>query len=225
MKTGAKFLTRTIVTSLVFSLILFVSAGKTDYFQGWLFLVTNVVTGMLNYWTIRKDEDLMNERSTIGNDAKSWDKKILGISALVYVLNVVLAGLDSGRFKWSPPFHWSTYAVGVAMTLAGQVIFLAARKQNKYFSSVVRIQRDRGHRVCDTGLYRIVRHPGYLGMIISLCSIPLITGSLWCGITTGLAVILLLIRTYLEDQTLQRELEGYSAYCKKTRNRLIPLIW
>jgi len=223
MKT--KFLIKTLITSVVFSLILFISAGKINYFQGWLFLVTNIVTGLMNFWTIRNDKELMNERSKIGDNAKNWDKKILGISALVYVINVIIAGLDAGRFQWSPNFHWSIYVFGVLLTIAGQIIFLTARKQNKYFSSVVRIQKNREHKVCETGLYRVVRHPGYLGMTISLISIPLITGSVWSTITTLIAIILLFIRTHLEDKTLLSELDGYKEYSEKTRNRLIPLMW
>ncbi len=223
MKT--KFLTKTLLTSVVFSLIFFLSAGKIHYFQGWLFLITNIISGFMNFWTIRNNEELMNERSKIGENAKSWDKKILGISAIIYLLNVILAGLDSGRFQWSPNFNWSFYATGIILSIVGQIIFLTARSQNNYFSSIVRIQTDREHEVCDTGLYKIVRHPGYLGMTISLFSVPFITGSLWSFVTTTIAVILLFIRTHLEDQTLMNELKGYKEYAVKTKNKLIPRIW
>lgn len=219
------FLLKTSMTSIIFSLILFISAGKIEYFQGWLFLVTNIITGLMNFWSIRNDEALMNERSKMGDNVKSWDKKILGISALVYVLNVIVAGLDSGRFQWSPDFHWSLYTFGILLTLAGQILFLTARKQNRFFSSVVRIQKDRGHKVCDTGLYKIVRHPGYLGMTVSLISIPLITGSVWSSITTIIAVVLLFVRTSLEDKTLLSELDGYREYSEKTRDRIVPNVW
>lgn len=221
----AQFLIKTLITSLVFSLILFVSAGKVNYVQGWLFLALNMITGLMNFWTIRDDEALMAERSKVGDNAKAWDKKILGLSALVYVLNVVVAGLDSGRFQWSPSMPWTVYALGVLLNLGGQVIFLTARRQNKFFSSVVRIQTDREHQVCDTGLYKVVRHPGYLGMMISLLSIPLITGSLWCSVTTLLAVVLLVVRTVMEDNTLQTELQGYKEYAQKTTHRLLPGLW
>jgi protein-S-isoprenylcysteine O-methyltransferase Ste14 len=221
----AKFLIKTLITALIFSLILFLSAGKIDYFQGWIFLTTNIITGLMNFGMIRNDSELMTERSKVGEGSKSWDKIVLGLSALVYIINVVVAGLDSGRFLWSPNFHWSIYILGVVLTLIGQVIFLTARKENKYFSSVVRIQTDRGHTVCNTGIYKIVRHPGYLGMIISLATIPLITGSIWCIIPTLTAIILLLIRTYFEDEALKKELSGYNEYAHKTRQRLIPKIW
>lgn len=219
------FLIKTLVTTLFFSAILFLSAWKIDYLQGFIFLVTNLITALLNFWTIRNDSDLMTERSKVGDGAKSWDKIILGLSGLPYLISVVIAGLDSGRFQWSPDFHWIIYAIGIIVTITGQVIFIIARKDNKYFSSVVRIQTDRGHTVCSTGIYKIVRHPGYLGMIISLVAFPLLTGSVWSIIPIVIAVILLFIRTYLEDEALKNELLGYTDYTKRTRQRLIPKIW
>lgn len=221
----AKFLIKVVITTLVFSAILFLCAGKMNYFQGWIFLATNVIGALMNFWTIRNDSELITERSKVGKGTKSWDKLILGLSSLTYLANIVVAGLDSGRFQWSPNFHWSIYVLGVVLTIIGQVVFLTARKENKYFSSVVRIQTDRGHSVCDTGIYKMVRHPGYLGMIISLAAIPLITGSIWSTIPTVTAIILLFIRTYFEDETLKKELSGYTEYTQKTRQRLIPKIW
>jgi protein-S-isoprenylcysteine O-methyltransferase Ste14 len=89
----------------------------------------------------------------------------------------------------------------------------------------VRIQKERGHVVCDTGLYKLIRHPGYLGMAISLMGLPLLTSSFWSIIPTALAIILMLVRTSLEDKTLQNELDGYIEYTLKTRYRLIPFVW
>ena len=223
MKT--KFLLKTLTTTLVFSAVLFLSAWKIFYLQGFVFLGTNLITGLMNFWTIRNDSELMDERSKVGEGAKAWDKIILGLSGITYLISVVIAGLDSGRFQWSPDFHWSFYVVGVILTIIGQIIFLTARKENKYFSSVVRIQHDRGHIVCNTGIYKIVRHPGYLGMTISLFAMPLITGSVWSIIPIFIAISLLVIRTYFEDETLKKELTGYTDYSQKTRQRLIPRIW
>jgi len=210
---------------LFFSAILFLSAWKIDYLQGFIFLVTNLLTAFMNFWTIRNDSDLMTERSKVGDEAKTWDKIILGLSGITYMISIVIAGLDSGRFQWSPKFHWIIYAIGIILTIIGQLIFLSARKENKYFSSVVRIQTDRGHIVCDTGIYKIVRHPGYLGMTISLVALPLLTGSVWSFIPIVIAEILLFIRTYFEDEALKKELLGYSDYARRTRQRLIPKIW
>ncbi|MGE5354774.1 MAG: methyltransferase family protein [Deltaproteobacteria bacterium] len=220
-----KYFFKTIMTSLIFPVILFISAWKIDYVQGYVFLFANLFTALMNFWTIKNDTELMTERSKLGKDSKSWDKLILGLSAVTYLISVVIAGLDSGRFQWSPDFHCTIYLIGVVLMIIGQMIFLTARKENKYFSSVVRIQTDRGHSVCDTGIYKFVRHPGYFGMTISLSALPLLTGSVWSIIPIIIAIILLFIRTYLEDETLKKELSGYSDYAQKTRQRLIPKIW
>jgi protein-S-isoprenylcysteine O-methyltransferase Ste14 len=220
-----KFLIKALITTLIFSSILFLCAGKINYKQGWIFLITNLITALMNFRAIRNDTELMTERSKIGQGAKSWDKLILTLSALTYLTGIVVAGFDSGRFQWSPDFHWSIYVSGIALSITGQLIFLKARKENKFFSSVVRIQTDRGHNVCDTGVYRIVRHPGYSGMTISLAAVPLITGSLLCIFPILIDIILLVIRTYCEDEALKKELQGYNEYTQKTKQRLIPKIW
>ena len=219
------FLIKGFVTNLVFTAILFISAGRLDYTQGWIFLSANLLSTLMNFFTIYKNSELLNERSKPGEGIKSWDKLLLGLSALVYVIIIVLAGLDSGRFQGALNFNWIVSISGVILLIIGQILFLTARSQNKFFSSVVRIQKDRGHVVCDTGLYKIVRHPGYLGMMISLMGLPLITTSIWSIIPTLFAIILLLIRTSLEDKTLINELDGYAGYTRKTRNKLIPLVW
>ncbi len=220
-----KLLIKGLIINIFFAAILFLSAGRIDYHQGWIFLTVNILTAFMNVFSIRKNSDLLNERSKAGEGIKSWDKLILGLSAGIYLIMIVIAGLDSGRFLWSGRFSWITCISGVTVLLIGQIIFLTARSQNNFFSSVVRIQKERGHIVCDTGLYKIIRHPGYLGMILSLIAIPLITTSFWSIIPTVIAVILLLIRTSLEDKTLKAELEGYDEYSKKTRYKLMPLIW
>jgi protein-S-isoprenylcysteine O-methyltransferase Ste14 len=220
-----RFFLKGIVTNVIFSGILFMCAGRIDYTQGWIFLSVNILSTLLNYWMIHQNPDLISERSKPGEGIKSWDKILLGLSALTYMIIIVLAGLDSGRFHRSTGFNWHLSISGVILTLIGQILFLSARSQNKFFSSVVRIQKDRGHVVCDTGLYKVVRHPGYLGMIISLMGIPLITTSLWSMIPTFFAIILLLVRTSLEDKTLISELDGYLEYTGKTRKKLVPFIW
>ena len=113
----AKYLIKSVITSLIFPVILFLSAWKIDYFQGYVFLLTNLFTALMNFWTIKNDTELMTERSKVGKDSKSWDKLILGLSGVTYLISVVIAGLDSGRFQWSPDFHWSIYLIGIILTI------------------------------------------------------------------------------------------------------------
>jgi len=211
--------------TLVFFLFLFLGAGSFCYWQGWMYIMLSLIMVVLNYTVLRPDADLMGERSKPGEGTKSWDKLILGGSFLFTLFLYLVAGLDSGRFHWSPDFHWSLYVVGGVLTLSGQLLFLVAQKQNKFFSSTVRIQTDREHQVCDTGLYGVVRHPAYLGSIIQMTGFPLLLGSLWSSLPAGLLVILFIVRTALEDKTLTDELNGYSEFTAKTRYRLIPFVW
>ncbi|MBL7967745.1 MAG: isoprenylcysteine carboxylmethyltransferase family protein [Prolixibacteraceae bacterium] len=221
----SSYIIKHVLGTLVFFAVLFVSAGRLDYWQGWVYVAIGLVMVSLNYTVLRIDSQLLSERSKPQDDSKSWDKTILGLSFLLTIAMYVIAGLDSGRFHWSPDFPAGAYATGMVCTIVGQLLFLIAQKQNKFFSSTVRIQTDRGHFVCDSGLYSVVRHPAYLGMIIQSIGFPLLFGSLWTIIPVSLAVILFIIRTALEDATLQKELNGYASYCRKTRYRLVPFVW
>lgn len=220
-----KFLFKGLISSLVFSSILFICAGRLNYFQGWIYLSTNIITAFMSFIAIGDNTALLEERSKIKEGAKSWDKLLLGLSAIVLIITIILSGLDTGRYDWSPHLHWSFYVTGMIFTFSGHSIFLTAQRQNKFFSTVVRIQTEREHTVCDTGIYKVMRHPGYLGMKISLIGLPFLTGSLWSIIPIMIAIILLLIRTHLEDKTLSNELKGYLEYTKKTKYKLIPWIW
>jgi protein-S-isoprenylcysteine O-methyltransferase Ste14 len=211
-------------TFLFFS-VLFISAGRIDYWEGWIYVIIGLFMLSLNYTVLRIDAELMNERSKPGEGAKKWDKLLLGLSFLMLITMFIVAGLDSGRYHWSPDLHWSLYALGIILTIFGQLLFLIAQKQNKFFSSTVRIQTDRGHTVCETGLYKAVRHPAYLGNLLQTLGFPILFGSLWSAIPVCISIVLLMIRTYLEDRTLINELDGYRAYADKTRFRIMPLVW
>ena len=224
MKANQLFI-KSLIGTLFFLIVLFISAGRINYWQGWLYASVSIISVFLNSLLLVNNRELAEERAAVKADTKSWDKKILGLSALVLIITYIIAGLDSGRFHWSPEFHWSINTVGLLLIMCGEVIFLAAQRQNKFFSSVVRIQTDRGHTVCDTGIYSIIRHPAYFGMILTAIGIPLILGSLWGFVPSGIAIVLTLIRTSLEDKTLINELPGYREYSHKIRYRLFPYVW
>ena len=180
---------------------------------------------VVSYTVLRVDTELLNERSKPGEGTKKWDKLILGLSFLILISMFIIAGLDSGRYHWSPDLHWSLYIPGIILTIVGQLLFLIAQKQNIFFSSTLRIQTERGHTVCETGLYKVVRHPAYLGNIIQSLGFPILFGSLWCIIPVSINILLSLIRTYSEDRTLINELNGYREYTYKTRYKIIPYVW
>ncbi|MEI8204152.1 MAG: isoprenylcysteine carboxylmethyltransferase family protein, partial [Bacteroidota bacterium] len=177
MKTS--YILKHFIGTFIFFSVLFISAGRMAYWQGLTYVIIGIVMSALNYTVLRIDSELLRERSKPGEGAKKWDKIILGLSFLLTILMYIIAGLDSGRYHCSPNFHWSLYLGGILLTIGGQLLFLIAQKQNKFFSSTVRIQTERGHTVCETGLYKVVRHPAYLGNIIQLLGFPLLFGSLW----------------------------------------------
>jgi len=219
------YLVKHFVGTFLFFTIIFISAGRINYWQGLIYMVIGLIMSVLSYTVFRIDSELLNERAQAGKGAKQWDKTILGLSFLTTISMYTIAGLDSGRYCWSPEFPLTLTVPGILLTITGQLIFLIAQKQNKFFSSTVRIQTDRGHVVCDTGLYKIVRHPAYLGMIVQSFGFPLLFGSLWSIIPICLSIILILIRTYLEDKMLKNELKGYREYTFKTRYRIVPYVW
>jgi protein-S-isoprenylcysteine O-methyltransferase Ste14 len=219
------YLFKQITGTFIFFILIFISAGRIDYWQGLIYVSIGLIMFSLNMTVLRIDSELLNERSKPGEGVKKWDKTILGLSFLFTISMFIVAGLDSGRYHWSPDFHWSLYLVGIILTIFGQLTFLIAQKQNKFFSSTVRIQTNREHIVCETGLYKIVRHPAYLGSIIQSLGFPLLFGSLWSIIPICLLIFLIIIRTRLEDKTLKNELTGYPEYADKTRYKIIPYVW
>jgi protein-S-isoprenylcysteine O-methyltransferase Ste14 len=224
MKT-IQLISKGLAVSLFFFLVLFISAGRINYWQGWLYVSMNLIMTLMTVLASLGNTELINERLKPGKGIKKWDKFLLGISAAIYLIMIIVSGLDSGRFHWSPKLHWSLYILAIILTLFGHTLFLIAKRQNKFFSTVVRIQTERGHTVCDTGIYKIIRHPGYFGMITSNLVFPLLLGSLWSIIPVILSISILVIRTYLEDKTLINELNGYQEYTHKTTFKLIPKVW
>lgn len=223
MKKG--YIIKQVAGTFIFYLVIFISAGKFDYWQGLVYFSIGILMTVLGYTVLKPDAELFAERGKPGEGAKKWDKTILLLSFLATIVMFTLAGLDSGRFHWSPDFHPGLIITGIVFTAAGQFLFLLAQKQNKFFSSTVRIQSDRNHTVCDTGLYKFVRHPAYMGSIIQALGFPLLFESLWSIIPVALLILLFIVRTSLEDETLLKELSGYSDYSNKTRYRIIPFIW
>jgi protein-S-isoprenylcysteine O-methyltransferase Ste14 len=223
MKTS--YIIKHFVGTFIFFLIIFFSAGKIDYWQGLIYVFIGLIMATLNYTILKPDSELLMERSKPGEGSKKWDKALLGLSLLITITMYITAGLDSGRYHWSPNFPFGLTLIGIFLTISGQLLFLLAQKQNKFFSSTVRIQTERNHTVCDTGLYKIVRHPAYLGSIIQSIGFPLLFGSLWCIIPVAFMIILHITRTYWEDKTLTKELIGYSEYSLKTRYKILPFVW
>lgn len=220
-----QFLTKSYIGTFLYLFILLLSAGRLNYWQGWLYIILTILINTISILLVKDDISLLEERFKPGKGIKSWDIKLFTITFLLLISSFIIAGLDSGRYYWSPKLPGYINCLGIILTIGGNVIFLIAEKQNQYFSSFVRIQSERGHTVCESGLYSIIRHPGYSGIIISYIGLPLLFNSLWMFIPMILSIIILLFRTKLEDETLTKELKGYDLYKEKIRFKLIPGIW
>ncbi|MGD2200841.1 MAG: isoprenylcysteine carboxylmethyltransferase family protein, partial [Candidatus Bathyarchaeota archaeon] len=157
--------------------------------------------------------------------SKSWDEVLMRASNLTVLIAVpAVAGLDVGRYRWSG-LGVGFMVVGVGLCAVSSVLLDWAMVVNPFFEPTVRIQGDRGHRVVSEGPYGVVRHPGYLSGILWALSVPLILGSAWAFAPALFYVVLMVLRTSLEDNTLMRELEGYRGYSERVRYRLIPGLW
>ena len=219
---------RLVVAYLLIPLILLICGGDLGWWQAWLYSLLIVAVGIGGrMWAEQRHPGLLAERQNIENirNAKAWDKVLAPLMAVsVGYPMVFVAGLDH-RYSWSSEFPLWLIVIGFILISLGYAFAAWALAENRFFSSVVRIQTDRGHVVCDSGPYRFVRHPGYAGNILALFGIVLALSSVWTLIPAAVASIIAVIRTVLEDQTLQEELPGYRDYARRVRYRLIPWIY
>jgi len=209
-------------------LVLFVCGGNFGWWQAWGYSLLIVAAGLGGrIWAERRHPGLLAERQSMekAQSAKAWDKVLAPLMALsVSFPLVIVAGLDH-RFGWSPVFPLWLIVLGFLLISLGYVFAAWALIENRFFSSVVRIQVDRGHVVCDSGPYRMVRHPGYAGSLLALPGMVLALGSMWTLVPAAVALIITVMRTMLEDQALQDELPGYRDYARRVRYRLVPGIY
>jgi len=219
---------RLVVAYLLIPVILFVCGGDLGWWQAWLYAVLILAAGIGGrMWAEQRHPGLMAERQNIEaiQNAKAWDKVLAPLMAVsIGYPMVIVAGLDH-RYNWSPEFPLWLMVTGFILISLGYAFASCALAENRFFSSVVRIQMDRGHVVCDSGPYRFVRHPGYAGNIPPLFGIVLALGSVWALVPAAVALIITVIRTVLEDQALLEELPGYRDYARRVRFRLIPGIY
>jgi protein-S-isoprenylcysteine O-methyltransferase Ste14 len=204
---------------------LFGSAGTWDWPMAWaLILLTGLWILATALVTIPRYPELLAERIRPGPGSKRWDLMILSMIGMLSLVKMLLAGFDI-RFSWTGGLPLEVQIVGMAIAIAGYGLAVWATASNAFFSAVTRIQTDRGHTVATGGPYRYVRHPAYVGMILIEVGTALMLGSWLALIPAAVSVVLVLLRTVLEDRTLVTELAGYQEFAEKTRYRLIPGVW
>jgi protein-S-isoprenylcysteine O-methyltransferase Ste14 len=206
------------------SLCLFGSAGRLDWFNAWVLLGLNFAASVASTALLWRNPELRAERSNV-KAGKSWDKPIVGIVVLLGPMATwITAGLDT-RFHWSDRMPDLAFVAGVVVAVSSAALITWAMHSNKFFSSVVRIQKDRGHVVITSGPYRFVRHPGYTGISAFTLATPLILNSRWALVPAVITAAVTGVRTVLEDRTLHNELPGYADYARRVKYRLAPLVW
>jgi protein-S-isoprenylcysteine O-methyltransferase Ste14 len=217
-----KRMIQVIVQSLIIAATLFLSAWRLDWLWAWVYLAVGVLVLAVNSLILPRD--LIAERGGSGEDVKRWDRVITSLTILPTFGVFVVTGLDE-RFDWSPAVALAVHLVGIVLMVLGQGLFTWSMVSNRFFSTAVRLQTDREQTVASSGPYRFVRHPGYVGYILTQFAAPLLLGSLWALIPAGVTSVLLVVRTALEDRTLQEELAGYGEYAARVRYRLVPGVW
>jgi protein-S-isoprenylcysteine O-methyltransferase Ste14 len=223
--------------ALVFQLVLVVIimpllpmliSWRWNWWEAWVFFLILFLGFIFSrVLAARKNPDIIAERagSFKKEDAKPWDRVLAPMMAFGGTLIPIIAGLEE-RFHWTPqPFSLGLKLAAILVLVLAYVFSSWAMIENAWFSGVVRIQADRGHAVCSSGPYQWVRHPGYVGGFWSYLAMPLILDSLWGLLVVVVLLVVTIMRTRLEDRTLQEELPGYREYAHKVKYRLFPGIW
>lgn len=209
-------------STLVQAVVLFISAGRLDWGMAWAFLGVYAVGAVAV--VVFMEPELITERAKIKPDAGTWDTMLVGLSKLLNLAMPLVAGLDT-RFGWTQQMPFSAHLIGLFFVALGYGLSAWATITNRFFSDVIRIQVDRGHEVVSSGPYRVVRHPGYVGVILFSFATPFLLDSLWVLIPGGLTALLIIVRTVFEDNTLLEGLDGYQEYARRVRYRLLPGVW
>ncbi len=201
--------------------------GRWTWWQAWFFALFSIVSFAVSRLLAgRRNPGLLVERAQFLRhaDAKPWDRLLARLVGLGGGLVPLVAGLDV-EYGWSSGVAPAVPWIGLAALVAGHGLGGYALIENRFFSGMVRLQFDRGHQVVTTGPYGWVRHPGYAGAVLAYLGTPLLLGSVWALVPACLFGLVLLVRTALEDRTLQAELPGYSSYAARVRYRWVPGIW
>jgi protein-S-isoprenylcysteine O-methyltransferase Ste14 len=218
---------RAAVALSVYAGVVFGAAGTLHWLWGWILLAVVSATTLAEPLVLapRNPELFAERRRGFGHaGVKQWDRWITAVAGALFPMPWIVAGLDL-RFGWTGAMSQGAHIGGLLATSLGYTLFTWAMGSNAFFSGGVRIQSERSHVVATGGPYRFTRHPGYLGTIVAQLGTPFLLGSPWALIPAAILAALFVLRTYLEDGTLLRELPGYAAYAQRVRYRLVPAVW
>jgi protein-S-isoprenylcysteine O-methyltransferase Ste14 len=212
---------RWLISTPVLAGIMFGCAGTLDYPMAWLYLATYWCLGVPYALTVEKSLDA--ERRKPGPGA--IDPVSRRAASLLFLATATVASLDAGRFHWTNAIFWTVQVTSLFVSMVGTAVQIWAMESNPFFSTAIRIQGKRGHRLINAGPYRFIRHPGYLAMAITMPATALALGSYAALIPAACYSVLILWRTAKEDTFLAAQLAGYPEYQVRVRHRLIPGLW
>lgn len=216
-----------IVLLIIVPGLIFLSAGTLAWPMAWAYAAVVVIgSGGAHLAVARKNPDTLRERARglRAEGTQPWDRWLAPVVVWTPVLAMVVAGLDH-RLGWSSVAGLPVQVTAVVVAAAGYAMGGWAMVENRFFAAGARIQTDRDHSVVSTGPYQWVRHPGYAASLVATLAIPLVLDSAWAFIPAGAGVIALFVRSALEDRMLREGLDGYEAFARETRYRLIPGVW
>jgi len=229
LETSKKFSTPVLIALIIFAdvlqaLPLMLLSGNFLWIEMWIYLlIFTIFTTYSLFWLRKNNPQLLESRTSMKGSPRS-DKIILSLLGVVFIVYVIVVGLDGGRFHWSvvPVLVKILGFIGVAF---GLIIMFQVMKENAFASKVLRVDKEGGQKVISTGPYAIVRHPMYIGYLLMFFGLTIALGSLFGLIPTVIVTILIIIRIPFEEKLLHEGLEGYTEYTEKVKYRLIPKIW
>lgn len=202
-------------------LILFVSAGTIEFWNGWLFMgILFVPMFFAGIVMMVKNPELLKKRLN-AKEKQNEQCMVIKLSGLMFLAGFVVAGLNY-RFNWHM-LPMGVSAGAAVVFLLSYLLYAEVLRENTYLSRTIEIQENQ--KVIDTGLYGIVRHPMYSVTVLLFLAMPLALGSLLSFLIFLIYPFIIAKRIKNEEMLLENELEGYCEYQKKVKYKLIPFIW
>jgi len=231
IKNEKVFMPRLILQLVVFILVVpflpLLLSGRWNWWEAWFYALVYILTFVISRaLAARRSPDILKERGKFMDhaDTQPWDKILAPLVGLGGGLLPLAVGLES-RFGSQPVFSLGLKLSAITLFLAGMIWASAALIENSFFSGTVRLQKERGQKVIASGPYAVMRHPGYSGALLTYLSTPILLESWWAFQPAVFLLVVLVLRTFLEDRFLQENLPGYKEYAARVRYRLLPGVW
>jgi protein-S-isoprenylcysteine O-methyltransferase Ste14 len=206
---------------LFIGLFTLIPAGTMNFWQVYVYFGVILIPMLFVMIYFLKNDPLFLERRSRVVEKEKEQKLIQWINLPIFISAFIVPGLDR-RFGWSA-VPVEVIIITDAVILGGYLIIFFVFRQNSYASRIIEI--DKGQKVITTGLYSMIRHPMYLGVLIMYLPTPLALGSYWGLIPMAFLPVSLVFRILNEEKVLSENLEGYKEYCLKTKYRILPYVW